>query len=136
MRLVAALFVIAIASPCGAQAPDFQTGLGLLRACETWLNHIQRVPPEGDSRDAVFCAAFVRGIAFGVKVTSHDPRSVVCMPEKIGTEQSARVIVTWLKANPQRLHESMELLAGEALYSAFPCPPGPKKPPPREPLQK
>ncbi len=45
----------------------------------------------------------------------------MCLPERISTRQMAKVIVTYLEANPGRLQESGQALAAQALVTAYPC---------------
>jgi hypothetical protein len=47
----------------------------------------------------------------------------ICLPTNaiVTYEQSARVVVTYIEARPQRMHESFKKLALEALMEAWPC---------------
>jgi hypothetical protein len=44
-----------------------------------------------------------------------------CIPDTVNQEQLARVVVKWLRNNPERLHEPASYLTSEALHAAFSC---------------
>ncbi len=46
---------------------------------------------------------------------------MTCIPNEVAPTQMARVLVKWLRNHPERLHESISILAGDAFQSAFPC---------------
>ena len=45
----------------------------------------------------------------------------MCLPERISTRQMAAVIVKYLEDNPDRLQESGQALAAQALVTEYPC---------------
>jgi Rap1a immunity proteins len=45
----------------------------------------------------------------------------ICPPKGAIADQGVRVVVAFLEANPQRLHEPFSFLAYEALARAWPC---------------
>ena len=45
----------------------------------------------------------------------------MCLPARLSTRQSAKVIVKYLEDNPDRMDESGQALAAQALVDAFPC---------------
>jgi len=53
-------------------------------------------------------------------VISKSP-DMTCIPDKVSQPQLARVLVKWLRDHPERLHESVSILSGDAFKSAFPC---------------
>ena len=44
-----------------------------------------------------------------------------CMPSGVTYEQGVRIVIAYIEARPQRMHESFGLLALEALTAASPC---------------
>ena len=44
-----------------------------------------------------------------------------CMPEGGSNQQAVRIIVSFLKAHPERLHEDVVILSIDALHQAWPC---------------
>jgi hypothetical protein len=49
------------------------------------------------------------------------PETASCPPEGATVNQGVRVVIQFLEANPQRLHESFNWLVVYALRSAWPC---------------
>jgi len=68
---------------------------------------------------ANFCSGVVHGLAYLSNSLPPDFRS--CVPETSNAQQKARVVVKYIEANPERMHEHFELLAVEAFHYAWPC---------------
>lgn len=47
--------------------------------------------------------------------------NIFCPPAGVTTGQQMRVVIAFIEARPQRLHEDFRLLAVEALRQAWPC---------------
>jgi hypothetical protein len=60
------------------------------------------------------CAGFVAGVAFARK-------PIVCVPQEVTTGQLMAVVVKYIEARPERMHEPFADLALEALTAAWPC---------------
>ena len=61
------------------------------------------------------------------KIISTSPE-MTCIPDQVNGSQMARILVKRLREHPERLHEHISILSGEAFKSAFPChPPVPTK---------
>lgn len=57
-----------------------------------------------------------------VLMTDGDRSAVqMCLPERISTRQLAEVIVHYLEGHPERMAESGQALAAQALISKYPC---------------
>ena len=61
------------------------------------------------------CVGFVTGLAFGI--TGKD----TCLPEKVTNNHVVVVVVKYIEARPERMHEQFGDLAIEALTAAWPC---------------
>src|SRR5215472_11611353 len=61
------------------------------------------------------CIGFIAGIVFEASGASF------CMPRGVTYQQTARAVIAYIEARPQRMHESFGLLAHEALETAWPC---------------
>ncbi len=44
-----------------------------------------------------------------------------CLPSNVSLEQTMRVVITYMEARPQRMHENFKTLAIEAIHDAWPC---------------
>ncbi len=120
-------------SEAGGSLPaDTDTGNYLLRACKEML---REGPP--DSAEEMLqsiaagshCAGYLMGMAdmnslYQGSLTSvlGPDRGLFCMPTSgIETDQTMRIVVKYLEANPEELHFSKRLLVVKALSKAFPC---------------
>jgi Rap1a immunity proteins len=61
------------------------------------------------------CAGFIEGLRYGVGGRDFCPLNGVT------TVQSVAVVVKYIEARPQRMHEDFGKLAIEALKAAWPC---------------
>jgi hypothetical protein len=71
-------------------------------------------PPLREALRQGRCAGYVAGLVYA--------RSVfLCVPEGATPEQGVRVVVKYIEARPERMHEPFGKLALEALEEAWPC---------------
>jgi len=61
------------------------------------------------------CAGFIEGLRYGLGGRDF------CPPNGVTTVQSVAVVVKYIEARPQRMHEPFGKLAFEALTAAWPC---------------
>jgi hypothetical protein len=87
-------------------------------SANNWLPLCKGYLAGGDNkRDLMsqgYCAGAVYGIAF---------EGCARVPNDVTLEQMVRVVVRYVEARPQRMHEPFVLLAHEALIDAWPCKP-------------
>jgi hypothetical protein len=99
------------------QAPAPLNGSELLRKCGA--------PASTPSEDAFYClgyfGGFVEGfdIAHALYATKYTP--LYCLPTGADADQIRRVVIKWLEANPEKLHERRDRLTFAALATSFPC---------------
>jgi hypothetical protein len=67
-----------------------------------------------DAYDVDFCAGMIHVIGLTIG-------SAACVPSNVTVKQVAQVIVRYVEARPQRMHEPVVRLAFEALHDAWPC---------------
>jgi Rap1a immunity proteins len=74
------------------------------------------IASDGDTnqRRAVYCLAFVDGLAFPAS-------SRFCVPANVTLGQVVRVVVKYVETLPERHHDQFGDLALEALERAWPC---------------
>jgi hypothetical protein len=63
----------------------------------------------------VLCRAIISGLVYGAQY-GH----CLAFPNSVTREQAIRVIVLYIKARPNRMHERFETLALEALHGMWP----------------
>jgi hypothetical protein len=61
------------------------------------------------------CAGFVAGLGYAVRGKDF------CPPDGVTTAQAVAVVVKYIEARPERMHEEFGDLALEALTAAWPC---------------
>lgn len=118
--LVALLLVIW--SPITAAQVD---GSALLATCSAAVKELdgEKISQQ-EALGSLYCVAYVSGFldatSLAAKFTAG--RRSICMPDNgITNGQAARILVKYLRENPQTLHESGRLSLYIALAKAFPC---------------
>lgn len=116
--------LLTLGVPQRAAAND---GNGLLNDCAA----AERVADGGqqsvDAIDAIRCVTYVEGIgdmnsAYRVLLNERHEQPFFCQPDAgLQNQQAARIVVKYLRAHPERLHEPAVLLVTLALSEAFPC---------------
>ena len=112
--------------PVGNAANDYGTGTHLLRAC---YNSINMEENRGyDSASSLHCSSIITGVVDtimlyeGLLVSSNASKRFICMPKKpVSVSQGTRIVVNYLKTNPNKLHERDTGLIQLAFLDAFPC---------------
>lgn len=69
---------------------------------------------------ANFCSGVVHGLA-SVGAYLSPPEWQSCVPPTSTARQLALVVVKYIEARPQRMHEDFRQLTLEAFHDAFPC---------------
>jgi hypothetical protein len=82
-----------------------------------WLPHCKNiiaasVPATSDFYSIGECRGIIEGIAFA---------SCADIPDAVTAGQMVRVVVRYIEARPQRMHQFFVVLAREALIDAWPC---------------
>jgi hypothetical protein len=68
---------------------------------------------------ANFCSGVVHGLAYVGKILPAE--LIFCAPPTSGARQLARVVINYIDAHPQRMHEDFRMLTLEAFHQAWPC---------------
>jgi hypothetical protein len=108
--------------PC-AYATD--SGNELLDSCTLTVRFAdgERRLSEAEQAKNVYCIGYIRGYTESLALSeAMGAKKNVCMPKDgVETGQLARVLVKYLRANPEKLHERGRALVYVALAEAFPC---------------
>jgi hypothetical protein len=107
--LVAALLVWAGQA---AGAEDDNSANYLLPAC--------RASVDTNYKHDLFIQGACAGMITGIRDMLHHSK-VICSPDKATNGQAIRVVIQYIEARPERMHERFSLLAREALIAAWPC---------------
>src|SRR5262249_16117225 len=68
-----------------------------------------------------YCSGIVDALA-GVTKYLQPPEWQSCAPPNSDARQLARVVINYIEARPQRMHEDFRRLTMEAFHNAWPCP--------------
>ena len=110
-RLAVAI-LLALAMPASAQSGAQGSANEMLSGCKGLIG--DKTPPLREALRQGRCAGYVAGLVYA--------RSVfLCVPEGATPEQGVRVVIKYIEARPERMHEPFGKLALEALEEAWPC---------------
>jgi hypothetical protein len=81
-----------------------------------------------DAVDGSFCMGYISGIHdmdYAVQMLEENEKITLmkhaCIPSNVSTAQVMRVVVKYLRDNPERLHMPASVLVTDAIRSSFPC---------------
>lgn len=84
--------------------------------------------PSADAVDGTFCVGYISGIHdadYMVQMLEEHEKITLmkhaCPPSKASTAQAVRIVVKYLRDNPERLHLPASVLVTDAVRSSFPC---------------
>jgi hypothetical protein len=109
-KFVAAILLLALTVPASAEENPHSAN-SYMPGCRDFI-------ADNWGRDAYQrgkCIGFIAGLIYEAAETSF------CLPRGATYEQGVRVVVAYIEARPQRMHESFGKLAHEALSAAWPC---------------
>ena len=119
-RTTVVLFAMSLSVSVIAQEPRYSlTGNDLLRRCDGPFS------TDAERLAAInFCQGYLQGMQqmHHVVIGIRNAAPLYCEPTGTGNyDQLQRVVVKWLKANPEQLHRDSRVLVTRALMEAFPC---------------
>jgi Rap1a immunity proteins len=106
-KFAVAILLFALTVPAGAQ--DISSANFILTGCKGYLNR------EGNAWAQGHCVGFIDGL---VSVAGGQVFSV---PDGVTNRQGVAVVVKYIEARPERMHEPFSVLAVEAMMAAWPC---------------
>ena len=122
MRFVVVAFALGFPFISHAQGPE---GERLLRACGAVVKEQDGLKvPDHEAIESLWCIGYVGGFLDSMSITqsSGGGRQRVCLPQQgVSNEQAIRILVKYLRENPQTLHATGRMSLYIALAKAFPC---------------
>ena len=120
LRMIAIGLVISLGAVSSANAQGYSfTGNDLLQRCDgPYANELQKLAYSS------FCTGYLQGLQqmHHVVIGFHKSPPLYCEPTATGSyDQLERVVIKWLKSNPEQLHRDARVLVTRALIEAFPC---------------
>lgn len=97
----------------GEAAPDIESGNFMLPHCEHFVEK-----KSNDVWDGECVGAISALVVLGKELPDGFKN---CLPKDVTRQQAARVIVKYMRSNPEKLHDSYIYLATTALSKAWPC---------------
>jgi hypothetical protein len=121
VTVVAAALVVSPSPTLNAREPN---GSELLRGCNAAIRQTEGVNVAvEESIRALHCLGYVSGFQDAMGMADWTVANVqACVPRKgIEVDQGVRILVKFLRENPERLNESGRILFFTAMVRAFPC---------------
>jgi Rap1a immunity proteins len=104
---------LALGSTAAAQSPD-----GWFLGCKAFAEGRANTQPQLYGMQS-YCSGVVHGlVAVGPLLP---PRLQFCPPQASSPSELARVVVQYVEAQPERMHEDFRQLTLEAFHDAWPC---------------
>ena len=114
LLLLLAAFALA-GTPSVAEEDNLHSANAIMPGCRALLSNSNGGFAMG------LCVGVVEGMIYEMSVWQETSPSFVCLPKGITIEQAVRVVVAYIEARPERMHERFKLLANLALVTAWPC---------------
>jgi len=119
------VFLILLLPVSTSMAEEKRDGNELLKKCQSsvYLEDKKTDSPGFDLYDVQYCFGMLRGVVDTITLyqLSFPKNKLACVPNSVTNGQVARVVVKYLKKNPERLHERDATLMVFAFMEAFPC---------------
>jgi hypothetical protein len=112
-RSTAAMLIALTATAAAESSPRTSADM-LLPGCEILIG----ADPRGSAEllaDAGHCYGLIEGLSYASRALGF------CPPADATLAQMARVIIAYIEARPERMHENLPALAVEAQRRAWPC---------------
>jgi hypothetical protein len=110
-----------LAAPAAAQKATFDlTGNAIFPGCKSVAESPGRAQTLDELAMANFCIGALSALV-GLSPYLSGPKWNSCAPRNLDPQQLARVVVKFLEAHPERMHEDFRGLALEAIHDAWPC---------------
>lgn len=135
LRGAVAAAVFGMATTAQAVTPDTASANYQLPYCKLMFNMLSSYSRDPVPSDQMFQAGYCFGQVSGlsmfarsVKLLQDEEQSVTLrrfacadIPREVPPEQRVRVVIAYIEARPERMHERFEFLALEALRMTWPC---------------
>jgi hypothetical protein len=110
MNMTRYALTILIALTMPARAADVDSANYLLRGCKAFIVRENTMPTPIDAMKQGRCVGLVDGLSY---------TGNFCQPKGVTTGQAVAVVVKYIEARPERMHEDFGILALEALTAAW-----------------
>lgn len=98
------------------------TGADLLEKCDSYISYMgnKQIPDSNFSYRMGICQGFVDGVIYTHSVTrSGSP--IWCLPGSVNSDQIIRVLVKYIRDNPDAEQKNLGAVVLIAMVNAFPC---------------
>ena len=125
MRITILLLLLVFASEARAQKQGL-SGRDLFAACAFQDSLMAGEAPKSqvsisDALMQGMCLGMISGVRFFAETATRDTALAACIPESVSTRQINSVVVRYMRAHPERLHENFFVLAVTASAETWPC---------------
>jgi Rap1a immunity proteins len=110
-------------TPSVAEERNLPSANAIMPGCRALMSRIAGHSTDTGSDFAMgVCVGIVEGTIYEMSAWQLTTcPAFACLPKEITIEQAVRVVVAYIEARPERMHEQFTLLANLALVTAWPC---------------
>lgn len=125
MRIAVLLLLLLFASEARAQKQGLSGG-DLFAACAFQDSLMAAEAPKSqvsisDALVQGMCLGMISGVRYFAETATKDTVLAACIPEGVLTREINSVVVRYMRAHPERLHENFFVLAVSASAETWPC---------------
>jgi hypothetical protein len=110
--------LLALGTTVAAEQPDYRSANAWFLGCKAFAENNARTVEL--MVDGSYCGGIVHGLSAVSQVLP--PKMQYCAPVTSTASQLMRVVVRYIEAQPQRMHEDLRQLVLEAFHNAWPRP--------------
>jgi len=127
--LLTLVLLCALAVPTFPEEQLYESGNAFLRSCSV-VEKAPIHPTDSELFNDLQCIGYLNGLVDGVALEasyeSNDGKTAAfqpffCVTEGVETGQLVRIVLKYIRDNPDKAHLRTVWLAGAALRKAFPC---------------
>src|SRR5262249_32402699 len=116
--VVSATLFVSATEATAQESPGDNSANSVFSGCKAFVEG--RTTSSKLHAEGNFCSGAVHALA-GVGKYLSPPEWQSCVPANSTAGQLARVVINYIEARPQRMHEDFRLLTLEAFHYAWPC---------------
>ena len=111
-QMLGAIFTALLSANTHADSGAFFDGFTLLKYCQSY-----------DLNEAGMCGGYIAGVKDTTELWEswEGFSSSVCVPDTASIGQLAMVVLKYMEANPELLHNAAQSLVADSYIEAFPC---------------
>ena len=110
------------AKTSGSQEYVWDSGNAFLNICGVDADKTFEEQTSAELHSTSSCLPYVRGLTDGIAVATIEGIQPFCPPDSVTNGQGEKILVKFIRDNPDRAHFATSVLYLYAMKKAFPCP--------------